>query len=179
MSSTVQRETAISPSPPSVPRLRLEPILSRPTLLDGGWWPRSKDPVAELPGLILVLQRSRGPITRVMIGPLGWDSRPHRLSVAGRVVRLGWFTSLPAGLLTAICSDRSRVDLLVVPPDTSPASADAAMAFAAEAGNTVHAPDILAHLTSHPTPNTEPDLTEPEAAWENEGGAPRDRTPAT
>lgn len=83
-------------------------------------------------------------VTRLMLGAAGWDSRPRRMNVAGRVVRLGWFASLPVGLLTAIWRNGDRVDLLVVPPDTTAASAAAAMSAAADVANTLHAPDILA-----------------------------------
>jgi Family of unknown function (DUF5994) len=165
--TTAERTTVTSHSAPSVLRLRLEPTLSRRTLLDGGWWPRSTDPVAELPGLILALDDRRGCVTRVMLGPAGWDSQPRRLGVAGRVVRLGWFTTQPAGLLTAICANRERVDLLVVPPDTGAADARAAMALAARAANTIHAPDILSSVTDRRAPQAE---TASETAWESEGG---------
>lgn len=123
MTTTAERVRVISNSAPPVPRLRLAPTLSRSTLLDGGWWPRSSDPVAELPGLILALGDRSGPVTRLMLGLAGWDSRPRRLDLAGRVVRLGWFTTQPVGLLTAICATGDRVDLLVVPPDTGAAAA--------------------------------------------------------
>jgi len=43
MSSTTERRTAISLTPPSIPRLRLQPDRSGRTLLDGGWWPRSAE----------------------------------------------------------------------------------------------------------------------------------------
>jgi len=36
----------ISSTPPTTPRLRLESTGASRTLLDGGWWPRSSDPVA-------------------------------------------------------------------------------------------------------------------------------------
>ena len=49
MLTTAERHTATSPAPTSRPRLRLQPGLSAHTLLDGGWWPRSADPAAELP----------------------------------------------------------------------------------------------------------------------------------
>jgi hypothetical protein len=91
-------------------------------------------------GLILALRDSSGPVTRLMVGLAGWDSRPRRLDVAGRVVRLGWFTTQPVGLLTAICAAGDRVDLLVVPPDMGAAAAQAARALAAQAANTIHAP---------------------------------------
>lgn len=153
---------------PSAPRLVLEPPRPRRTLLDGGWWPRSGDPVAEFCGLIGVIDERCGRVTRLMLGPAGWDSRPHRLNVAGRVVKLGWFTGQPAGLLTVFCGSSGRVDLLVVPPGTAEADALAAMELAASAANLVHAPDILTTVTRHrpPPPQTEPELS----VWENEGG---------
>jgi hypothetical protein len=58
---------AISASAPSTSRLQMEPTGSRRTLLDGGWWPRSTDPVAELPGLVLVIDKLRGPVTRPVL----------------------------------------------------------------------------------------------------------------
>jgi len=152
---------------PSVPRLRLDPAGSRGTLLDGGWWPRSGDPAAEFPGLIRAIDDRCGRVTRLMLGPAGWDSQPRRLSAAGRVVRLGWFPGQPAGLLTALCGN-GRMDLLVVPPGTAEADALAAMELAASAANRIHAPDILTTVTRRPAP---PPQTEPElSVWENEGG---------
>src|SRR6266487_7142347 len=80
MLTTDERHTATNPAPPSRPRLRLQPDLSARTLLDGGWWPRSADPAAELPGLILAIEERHGLITRIMLGRAGWDaSRPRRL----------------------------------------------------------------------------------------------------
>ena len=48
MSSSTERQTPISLTPPPKPRLRLQPDRSARTLLDGGWWPRSADPAVEL-----------------------------------------------------------------------------------------------------------------------------------
>src|SRR5689334_5585485 len=141
------RAVMISSTPPTTPRLRLESTGAGRTLLDGGWWPRSSDPVAELPGLILAVDARHGPVTRLLLASGDWDSHPHRLGVAGRVVRLGYFVSQPAGLLTAVCGNRDRVDLLVVPPDTAGDTADAAMLVAATAGNLIHAQDILLSLS--------------------------------
>jgi hypothetical protein len=144
MSRNTADETApaspVPSAPPALPapRLRLAAALSRGTLLDGGWWPRSADPAAELPRLIAAIQDRHGQVTRLMLGPAGWDSQPRRLDAAGRVVKVGWFTGQPAGLLTAFCGGSSRVDLLVVPPGT------------AQAANHIHTPDILAAMASHP-----------------------------
>jgi hypothetical protein len=137
-----RRATTTSPTAPSTPRLRLDATGDRRTLLDGGWWPRSTDPVAELPGLVLAIDELHGPVSRLILSAEGWDSHPRRLSLDGRILRLGYFTSQSPSLLTALCRD-GRVDLLVVPPETADAAADAAMALAVSSGNRVHAPQIL------------------------------------
>jgi hypothetical protein len=150
--TTERRATTTTSSPPSVPRLHLEPTGSRRTLLDGGWWPRSTDPIAELPGLILAIDARRGPIARLVLSADGWTSHPRRIGVDGRVVRVGYFASQPATLLTALSGDGNRVDLLVVAPDTDTDVADAAMLRAATLDNRIHAPDLM---TASPLPLAE------------------------
>jgi uncharacterized protein DUF5994 len=144
MTTTVdRRRTTSSATPPSTPRLRLGTTDSRRTLLDGGWWPRTTDPVAELPGLVVAIDALHGPVTRLILSSAGWDSHPRRLAVDGRVLRLGYFTSQPVSLLTALCGQTDRVDLLVVAPDTAAQVAEEALTTAASDGNRVHAPDIV------------------------------------
>lgn len=183
MWSTAERATMISPSPPSIPRLCLRPPGSRGsprTLLDGGWWPRSADPVAELPGLILALRAragtdDHGPIAHILLRTADWDSHPRRLLVEGpvdtRVVRLSWFETLPAGLLTAIRADGRRIDLLTVPAGTHRMEARAAMDLAAHPSNHLRTPELLAALRE-PVGPEEGTGTEaaPESTWETEGG---------
>jgi hypothetical protein len=134
--------------PPESPRLVLQPDRSGRGPLDGGWWPRSADPAAELPGLILALDKRHDRVTRVMLGTADWDaSRPGRVRVGpagSRVVRLGWFASMPAGLITAIFASGQRTDLVTIPLRTGEKDAAVAMEQAAKAGNREHAPDILA-----------------------------------
>ena len=59
----------------------------------------------------------------------GWDpSRPRGCRSAGRrVVRIGWFATMPAGLLIATSARGQRTDLLTVPSDGSDQAARAAM----------------------------------------------------
>jgi hypothetical protein len=177
MLTTAGRHTATSPAPPS--RLRLQPDLSARTLLDGGWWPRSADPAAELPGLILAIEERHGPVTRIMLGRAGWDaSRPRRLRVDGpagsRVIRLGWFETMPAGLLTVIAR-AGRTDLLTVPPHTPERAAWAAMEQPPQAGNRTRTPALLAAVTTGGTQaGTAPDGTQL-STWEWEGGQDRAR----
>jgi hypothetical protein len=150
MLSTAAHEAAASPALPA--RLRLRADHSGPTVLDGGWWPRSADPATELPGLVLALDERHGRVTRLMLGAADWKaSRPRRLVFAGpaggRVVHLGWFATMPAGLLTAISASGQRTDLLTVPPRTSEPDALAAMKQAAWTGNRDHTPALLAVIT--------------------------------
>ena len=158
MPPTAMPATAMpATAPPERPRLRLQPGLTGHTPLDGGWWPRSSDPAAELPGLILALDQRHGPVTAIMLGRAGWDaSRPRWLRVDGpagrRTVRLGWFETMPAGLLTATARN-GRTDLLTILPHTSEPAARAAMDQAAQPGNRTHTPALLATTTAgHPGP---------------------------
>lgn len=155
------------PSPPSTPRLRIEPTRTTRTLLDGGWWPRSTDPLAELPGLVLAIDLLHGPIVRLVLNADVWDGNPRRLAVDGRVVRVGYFASQPATLLTAICLNDDRVDLLVVPPQTPVGLAEAAMALAVTAGNLVRSPNLLAAAGTTSAARTG---SADRHTWEGEGG---------
>ena len=160
MLSTTGREAAISSAQPA--RLELKPDQHGPTVLDGGWWPRSEDPATELPDLIRVLDARHGRTRRIMLGAADWTaSRPRQLVFGapqnGRVVHLGWFDTQPAGLLTAISATGQRTDLLTVPPDTSEPEARKAMDQAAEPGNQIHAAGILASITAAaPAPGPAP-----------------------
>jgi hypothetical protein len=132
-----------------IPRLRLAAELSPAMLLDGGWWPRSTDPVTELPGLVLALDivlDGHDRVIHVILARAGWDSQPRRVAVVGRMVSLAWFASQPRGLLTASGCGSTRIDLLVVPSDTDPRFAEAAMTAAADPTNTAHTPAILAAM---------------------------------
>lgn len=162
------RMTTGSPTAPSRSRLRMQLKGARGTVLDGGWWPRSTDPVAELPGLVLAIDELRGPVVRLVLASAGWDSHPRRLRVADRVLRLGYFHSQPVSLLTALCGNGERVDLLVVAPHTTTGdTADAAMLMAATVDNLVHAQHILTAAGKQPRRRISQAA---ERAWETEGG---------
>jgi hypothetical protein len=137
---------AVPPTGPSAPpglRLRLDPTLSNGGVLDGGWWPRSRDPDAELPGLIAGLESAVGPITRLALNLDAWDSAPRRVAVDGRRIRVGWFRYMDAYMIGVTRASQDRVALLVVPPQATTAAAETAMAMAADATNTAGPADIL------------------------------------
>ena len=61
-------------------------------------------------------------------GRVGLPAGPAGCRSAGRrVVRIGWFATMPAGLLTATSTRGQRTDLLTVPSDGSDQAARAAM----------------------------------------------------
>lgn len=156
------RRSGTPPPAPLAPRLRWGPSLSRSAPLHGAWWPRSTDPLVELPALILAVDDRRGaPVTCIMLGLTGWDGRPPRLRVAGRPIRLGWFTTQPDGLLTASCADRYHVALLVVPPATDVELAEAAMLLATESANAIPAPRILTTVRARQAAPVEPAAENP------------------
>jgi hypothetical protein len=186
--TTSERHTATSTPQPPGPRLRLQPDQAARALLDGGWCPRSTDPAAELPGLILAIDQRHGPVTQIMLGSASWDtSRPARLRVddpaGSRVVQLGWYETMPAGLLTAT-APTGRTDLLTVPPQTSEPAARAAMDQAAQPGNRTHTPALLPATTTAATraAASSPTRTSPDniqvSTWEWEGGHGSDRPEA-
>ncbi|MEU2585786.1 DUF5994 family protein [Streptomyces avermitilis] len=63
-------------------RLSLAPVGPAPALLDGAWWPRSRDLDAELPALTAVLDPLWGRITRVTVNPTYWPAFPHKVPTA-------------------------------------------------------------------------------------------------
>jgi Family of unknown function (DUF5994) len=131
------------PAPPGL-RLQLDPAMAGTGAVDGGWWPRSRDPDAELPGLIAGLDASLGPITRVALNLDAWDTAPRRVAVDGRRVRVGWFRHMDAHTIGVTRAGQNRIILLVVPPEATTAAAQNAMAMAADAANGAGPADILA-----------------------------------
>jgi uncharacterized protein DUF5994 len=72
-------------------------------------------------------------VTRVGYHPAAWEPAPRRVEVDGRTVRLGWFRGLDRQLLDLTGDpDRRRVDLLVIPPDTTASTARQAFAAAGD-----------------------------------------------
>jgi hypothetical protein len=89
---------------------------------DGAWWPRTRVLADELPELIAALPERYGRIVRVSYSMVFWDDEPRRLTVDGRLLRLGGFrTSDPYALSLLAASGEDRIDLLVVAPEAGAA----------------------------------------------------------
>ncbi|CAM5246802.1 DUF5994 family protein [Streptomyces avidinii] len=135
---------------PGTALLRLETTRSREGLLDGAWWPRTRDIETELPALISALTEYLGPITRVGVDASAWNVLPTRLVIDDRIVHLD---SDPVGDDTVLITrgHNDHFALLVVPPDTTADAAREAMARAVRADNITRAAQILIATTPDAT----------------------------
>ncbi|OZM82943.1 hypothetical protein CFP66_07490 [Pseudonocardia sp. MH-G8] len=114
--------------------------------VDGGWWPRSRDLAAEVPALQAVVAERLGTVESVSYHLGDWDPAARRIVVRGRTVRLaGYRTQHPATV--DVLGARYRLTLLVVPPETDPATAGAALAAAGSPGNTEEIEALLRAAT--------------------------------
>jgi hypothetical protein len=127
---------------PGTAVVRLDTTHDRRGVLDGAWWPRSRNIAAELPALIAALTEHLGPVTRVGLDAGAWEGLPTRLVIDDRVVHID---SFPVGDDTVLVTrgDQDHFSLLVVPPHATPDAARAAMAEAVRAGNVTQAEQIL------------------------------------
>ncbi|MFH8367808.1 DUF5994 family protein [Streptomyces sp. NPDC018031] len=96
--------------------VRLETTRSREGLLDGAWWPRTRDIGTGLPALIRVLTGHLGPITRLGVDASAWDGIPPRLVIDGQVVHLESEPVRDGPVLVTRGHD-DHFALLAVPPD--------------------------------------------------------------
>ncbi|MFC8199402.1 DUF5994 family protein [Streptomyces sp. NPDC060006] len=129
--------TALQPPVPPHPllRLRLAPRGGLPYRIDGAWWPRSYDLLAELPRLLTGLPHTWGHIGSVTVNGAAWTAAPDRMLVRDQVVRLHRTTVVAAPhTICLLAPGRGRWDLLVVPPDTPQDTAEPLMAAAANGG---------------------------------------------
>ncbi|MEW2558415.1 DUF5994 family protein [Streptomyces griseorubiginosus] len=172
MTATISLPTAIEaeePSSSSPLRLSLSPTGPAPALLDGAWWPRSRDLMAELPTLTAVLDPLWGRITRVTVNPTHWPVVPRKVPVAGHVVKVGWFLAEqdPHELLL-LSYHVGRWNLLVIPPRTDPVTAAWLMTAASDPLGTSTASRLMAEA-ARLRAVSEADRAV-KAVWDSEGG---------
>ena len=156
-------------------RLSLKPPGSPPGLLDGAWWPHSRDLTRELTFLTDLLEPLWGRVTRVTVNPTHWPVVPRKVSVNGHVIKVGWFRQeQDPHQLMLLSYNVGRWDLLVVPPGTTAVAAERLMAAACDpriprTGSALMAAESEGRLAA-PAAADGPGHTQAEA-WEAEGGA--------
>jgi Family of unknown function (DUF5994) len=103
------------------PRVSFAPGLMRHGAVDGGWWPRSRNALTELPGLIAALDVLPGVrVQRVAVHRDEWDDIPRKLTADnGHFARVDWFTTISRHTVSVtIAGRREPIALLVVPRST-------------------------------------------------------------
>lgn len=144
--------TIPSPTTARVPlRLTLAEQPGR-DVLDGGWWPQSRDLAVEIADLVDHFPAEQARIVRVLYSPPDWDPAPRRVPVATGWVKTGAFPhdDTHLVLLTTATSDRRVLRLLVVPPELTEGQGDEALLAAASRGNAHPAASLLRTVTEHP-----------------------------
>ncbi|MBS2964856.1 hypothetical protein KGA66_17495 [Actinocrinis puniceicyclus] len=132
------------PAPPDA-RVSLKAPSPHPGMVNGAWWPRSRDLTRELPSLIAALDKAWGKVDRATVNVNMWPDIPRRVRTGTHVVRVGWFDAEQDPHDICLLSYRrgGRWDLLVVPPELDADTAARLMATAAEAGNMQTATALL------------------------------------
>ena len=160
---------------PSRTRLRMKPQNASAGHVDGAWWPRSRNLSAELPALLAALQPRLGLAERVTYNLRAWDLAVRKAPVGPHLVRLDGFHSQSPDLLTAIGpGGRTRLTVLVVPPDTAAATAHRVLMTASRPDNTDSTEVLLgARPSGAAVPVSAASTTAPDAgaeSWESDGG---------
>jgi RNA polymerase primary sigma factor len=147
-------------------RLSLKPSSSARGALHGAWWPRSTDPAIELVTLSEEVGARRAQVRRIELNMAGWDSAPRRIRLAnGRKVAVDWFRTEGVHLARILGTDDQRIDLLLIPVETTPAIAELALTMATDGQD----PDIATTVAYRSAPVGPP--AEAKASPDNEDGA--------
>ncbi|GED86436.1 DUF5994 family protein [Streptomyces sp. 6-11-2] len=145
-----------------LPRLRLTRDASHGPL-DGAWWPRCAELELELPALVGSLDPSVGTVIHVTVGTAAWPDAPQKVMAPGHVIEVD-LTDLAAEAhaITVDCGTVGRWELLVIPPDEPAGTAAGLLIAAADPGNSLSAPRLLAFAECG---------SDGQDTWESEGGA--------
>ena len=112
-------------------RLTFSPSSTADDIVNGGWWPRTRNPATELPALVAAVAERLGVVRRIALHADAWTSWPHELVIIGGPrVRLNWCTG-DAHTIRLTGGDASHLDPLAIPPDTPEILALACLARAA------------------------------------------------
>ncbi|BBC93107.1 DUF5994 family protein [Streptomyces griseofuscus] len=159
-------------------RLTLAPAGAPPALIDGAWWPRSRNLTEQLPALVEYLDPLWGRITRIAVSRAFWPVIPGAVPAHGHMVRVGWsHAGQDPHTLLLLSHTFGRWDLLVIPPETAPATAARLMATATDpsrsltATRLIHGPNV-----SGPRQRQRPTRTR---SGRRSGTPKADTTPAT
>ena len=141
---------------PSAARISLKPLKAfteHPGMVNGAWWPQSRDLAVELPPLVAALDKAWGRINRVTVNLHMWPQIPRKVPTGSHVIRVGWYDAEqdPHDVcLISYSHAPYRWDLLVIPPETDPERAAHLMATASDVHNMQTASALIADAAEPP-----------------------------
>lgn len=116
MTSHTPPDPVLAPAAARRPlRLELSTSPGR-SLVDGAWWPRSRDIDVELADLVDHFPGDVGTVYRALYSRRDWTSCPRIVATARRRIRTGAFPRDDTHLVVLSLSTRRSITLLVVPP---------------------------------------------------------------
>ena len=125
-------------------RLVIAEHLNRRDNLCGAWWPRSRRVAEELPAMLEAAQHRFRSILGVSLTLQEWPGADIAVQYCGLRTKLNWY-GLPSRELAVLHVEGARrINLLVVPPETSESIAITAMLMASTPGNTRTPEEMLA-----------------------------------
>lgn len=133
------------------------------TVLDGGWWPQSRDIDIELADLVDRFPAATGRVARVLYSRPDWDTQPHSVRVTRGRLKTGSFPRDNTHMIVLSMSTGNQLRLLVVPPDHP--TGQRVMALAADPSNRSSPPEILAACASDEEQGRHQDH------WTDDGGS--------
>ena len=118
----------------SPPRVRINSNRLPSEHVDGAWWPRSAQLIAELPALLSSVSDRLGEVVAVGYPRGGWVDVPPRVDIGGQPVQLLGLTSHDPAVIV-IGRDGHHLTLRVIAPEVSDEAAQEAFARTTERAN--------------------------------------------
>lgn len=142
-------------------------------VMDGGWWPRSRELVHELGELVDHLPVEHGRVVHCLFSPpdwdTSWDTTSRRIPTATGAIKAEAFPQDDAHLIHLTLADDRILHLLVVPPAMSQEQGEEALLAAATPGYAHSAHSLLTTVADSPD-------HDPADHWTDGGGSWRDET---
>lgn len=121
-------------------RLQLKPYRAVSEHLDGAWWPRSTDLVAELPDLVASVSERLGQVVMVGYRRNGWEETPPLAQIGDHTIELLGFNSDEPTSVILIGEGGQHITLHVIRPDSDEGAARRALEEARISANADAAP---------------------------------------
>ncbi|GAA3390240.1 DUF5994 family protein [Cryptosporangium minutisporangium] len=125
-------------------RLTLNAERAGDGVLDGAWWPRTRNPLVEFPLLVAELAAAVGAVTRISLSGTGWLTTPRTVPFDQSRIEICWFSPIDSHEVVVLANNAIELDLLLVPPATAPIAALAAMTAATRGHSAARGSELLA-----------------------------------